>query len=320
MPVRAPKRVERLTQIERLTPFGLCLLGLTAAFLQGTAARAELATQLPVTVPIAPPTPADLATFDRVVQRATGDRLSQVSFGEIVQAIATEFLGAPYRAGLLDRFGQETLLTSLQEFDCVLFVETVLAIARNIALEDTSFESFAGHIQTQRYRDGKIDGYCSRLHYFSDWMADNQERGNLRDLAPELGGMPLQKSLTFMSRHTEYYPQLANSAANIRCIAEREAELQHLSLAYIPSDRIRESYAQIQPGDIFALVTSLEGLDVIHTGLTYRTETGIAAIHASPSGEVKISSDLQAYVQQAETAIGILLARPSDPRQPTAVR
>lgn len=300
MQARNPQRLEGWTSL------GLCLLAVVELS-QGTAVRAEQAI---------PPTSADLATFDQIVERAEADRLSQHPFGDIVQAIAAEFLGTPYRAGLLDSFERETLLTSLQAFDCVLFVETVLAIARNAALEDTSFESFAGHIQNQRYRDGDIDGYCSRLHYFSDWIADNQQRGNLRDIAADLGGMPLQTSLTFMSRHAEYYPQLANHAENVRCIAEREAELTDLSLAYIPSDRIRAAYPQIQPGDIFALVTSIDGLDVTHTGLIYRTETGdIAAIHASPSGEVKISNDLQAYVQQVETAIGILLARPTDPRQ-----
>jgi len=27
-----------------------------------------------------------------------------------------------------------------------------------------------------RYRQGKINGYSSRLHYFTDWLRDNEQK------------------------------------------------------------------------------------------------------------------------------------------------
>ncbi|NET51572.1 MAG: DUF1460 domain-containing protein, partial [Merismopedia sp. SIO2A8] len=82
---------------------------------------------------------------------AIARHLYQLSMGEIIQAIAEEFLGKAYKAGLLDKSTQETLTISLTEFDCVLFVETVLAIARNLALQDYSYQTFTNHIRNQRY-------------------------------------------------------------------------------------------------------------------------------------------------------------------------
>ena len=43
--------------------------------------------------------------------------------GNIVQTVAEQFLGAEYRAGLLDKSPYETLVISLTQFDCLLFVE-----------------------------------------------------------------------------------------------------------------------------------------------------------------------------------------------------
>ena len=75
---------------------------------------------------------------DERIYRKIVDRLKhQNSFkGNIVQQVALEFLGAEYQAGLLDRTLQETLIISLRQFDCLLFVETVLAIANNIQRRD----------------------------------------------------------------------------------------------------------------------------------------------------------------------------------------
>lgn len=97
------------------------------------------------------------------MQEAVKEKLHSRPLGEMMQAIAVKFRGTPYRAGLLDRSSQETLVVSLQGFDCVLFVETVLAIARGVAVQDYSYHTFAGHIQNQRYRNGELSGYCSRL-------------------------------------------------------------------------------------------------------------------------------------------------------------
>lgn len=258
------------------------------------------------------------AAFQRLTKYANTKNLYKRPIGEIMQATAQAFLGTPYKAGLLDQSSQETLVVTLNKFDCVLFVETVLAIARGVAVQDYSYQTFVAHIRDQRYWNGYMNGYCSRLHYFSEWIADNQRRGNVQNITKYLGGVALNKTLNFMSQHRSKYPRLVNNQANYKCIVETEANLARLTVDYIPQSQIRHVYAQLQPGDIVGVATNISGLDVTHTGLVYRYSNGnIGLIHASPIGKVTISSDLQRYVGNIKNANGILVARPIDPRQTT---
>ncbi len=255
------------------------------------------------------------ARFQKVIQ-AFNRKLSDRPFGEIMQAIADELIGTPYQEGLLDQTKEEKLVVSLAGFDCVLFVETVLAIARGVAVQDYQYETFVDHIENQRYRDGKLNGYCSRLHYFSDWIADNQKRGNVANITKELGGVNLPKQLNFMSKHKDSYPQLKNSNSTYQCIVDMETNLESLRINYIPRSQVSRIYNRLQPGDIIAIATDIKGLDVTHTGLVYRTsKENIGLIHASPSGSVRIAPDLQTYVDRVEDSVGIIVARPLDSRR-----
>ncbi|HEY9727971.1 MAG TPA: N-acetylmuramoyl-L-alanine amidase-like domain-containing protein [Chroococcales cyanobacterium] len=261
-----------------------------------------------------PPT-KDGERFKRVMQYAVAQNLHQRQMGEIVQAIANQFLGAAYKANLLDQSQEETLVVTLNQFDCVLFVETVLAIARGVAVQDYSYPTFVNHLRDQRYRDGQMNGYCSRLHYFVDWISDNQKRGTVQNLAQQLGGVSLHKTLNFMTTHRQSSPQLVSDNANFQCIVQQEAQLDRLTIDYIPTNQIRHLYSQLQPGDIIAVATNIPGLDVTHTGLVYRQPNGtIGFIHASPAGQVTIARDLERYISRVNRAIGILVARPTDPR------
>lgn len=262
------------------------------------------------------PDPDNMERFRRVMEYAQAQQLYQRPMGEIIQAIALKFLGTPYAAGLLDKSDREQLIISLDGFDCVLFIETVLAIARGVSVQDYSYLTFGDRLLDQRYRNGQLNGYCSRLHYFSDWIADNQNRGIVENITPKLGGIPLNKKLNFMSQHRSSYPQLANDDTNYQCIVNTENQLDKLTINYIPKNQIHTLYNRLQPGDIVATTADIEGLDVTHTGLVYRNSDGsIGFIHASPSGEVKISRDLQTYIEDVEGMTGIILARPNDKRQ-----
>lgn len=266
-------------------------------------------------LPEAVVTDDDQAAFREVMAYARAQNLHQRPFGEIMQAVGMQFVGTPYKAGLLDEPAEETLMLRFDGFDCVLFVETVLAMARGIAVQDYSFDTFAQHIEDQRYRDGAMNGYCSRLHYFSEWIADNEARGTVRNVTAALGGERFEKHLTFMGDHRDSYPRFATNDSLFQGIQAMEADLADLDLYYIPQARIREVYGALAPGDIIALATSIEGLDVTHTGLVYKDAQGqTGLLHASASGEVKVSPDLQKYVENNKIQVGIVVARPLAPR------
>ena len=80
---------------------------------------------------------------------------------------------------------------------------------------------------------------------------------------------------------------------------------------YVPQDSIRAVYDQLQAGDIVALVSPIDGLDVAHTGLVYVAKDGSRGLlHASLSDGVVVSPDLQRYVQKIDRQIGMVVARP----------
>ena len=257
----------------------------------------------------------EITKFTQIVEYAKNQKLSDRSMSEIIQAIAEQFLGTKYKANLLDRSSKEKLVVSFEQLDCVLFVETVLAIARGVAVEDYSYQTFVKNLQNQRYRNGELQGYCSRLHYFSDWILDNQNRGTVENISLNLGGISQDKTLNFMSKNRSRYPLMVNNDANYQCIVDMESKLAGVTVNYIPTHRISRVYSQLQPGDIIAVATNISGLDFTHTGLVYRHQNGrVGLIHASPAGTVTTARDLQRYVRNVKNSMGIVVVRAIDPR------
>ena len=256
----------------------------------------------------------DEQKYRSIINRANQNNLNNSSMGNIIQTVAHQFLGAEYKAGLLDKSPQETLVISLRQFDCLLFIETVLAIANNISRAEFSYQAFSNEIENKRYWNGKMNGYCTRLHYFSDWIEDNQRRGNVQNITRQLGGIDTAKKLNFMTTHRNSYTNLDKSDANFKCIAGVEASLSE-TFNYIPTKNIEKIYSQLQPGDIIGVATKIEGLDFTHTGFVYRQPNGqIGLIHASPAGEVAIAKDLQNYIAKVDNAIGIVVTRANKPQ------
>ena len=253
-----------------------------------------------------------VAQFEALMTEARAGGWHANDLGEIMTQVGLWFEGQPYVAGSLDESAYEQLVIKLDGFDCVTFVESVLALSRTIEAEAYSYAGFVDHMQAQRYRDGKLDGYCSRLHYFSEWILDNEQRGRVRNVTQEIGGVLLDKQLNFMSGHRDSYAPLKDDSLYAGIVA-MEANLQALQMYHIPQAAIATTYPALQGGDIVALATDIGGLDVTHTGLVFKHENGQAGLlHASTARGVVVSPDLQAYVENNKRQIGIVIARPLD--------
>jgi hypothetical protein len=239
-----------------------------------------------------------------------GRKISERSSGELVIKIGRFFLGAPYRAGLLETERTEHLVVNLGEFDCVTFVETVIALAGSVKFQKVSFEAFRRLLRRIRYREGRLQGYPSRLHYFCDWIYDNQRKKVLRDVTAEIGGSPWRKTLAFMTTHPDLYPPL-RSAANLRRMKAIERRISRRSLSFIPKKALRHLENRIHDGDLIALTTNREGLDVQHVGLAARVNNRIHLLNASSAeGRVVLSGQtLHRYLMQGKTRSGIMVAR-----------
>ncbi len=246
---------------------------------------------------------AKVAVLQKMQGRDLGDSLVQ---------LGKSFLGTPYVEKTLEIGPEESLVVNLRGLDCTTFVENVLAFGLLIKNGESAYEDFTDHLKTIRYRDGELLGYPSRLHYFTDWIRNNQAKGLVRDISAELGGTELIKPLDFMGTHRELYPFLA-SDENYGAMLEVEAELAQQPLCYLPQGQIGEREHLIRSGDIIALATSVKGLDVTHTGLAIKLEDGrIHLLHASSSnGAVEITREpLVDYLKHIKGNIGIVVARP----------
>ncbi|MDT7829078.1 DUF1460 domain-containing protein [Pricia sp. S334] len=240
------------------------------------------------------------------------DVLAKADFGETLVAIGKTFKGTPYVAKTLEIGDIETLVVNLQGLDCTTYVENVLAFGRMLEKGESDFDDFIATLENIRYKDGELDGYASRLHYFSEWIANNEEKGLLKDITAEIGGEKITKDIDFMSTHRDLYPFLSDEG-NFERIKASERALNDRGIYILPQKDIADKEHLIQTGDIIALTTSIDGLDITHTGFATREDDGrIHLLHASTgSMEVEVSElTLTDYLKKVKKNSGIMVARP----------
>ena len=121
-----------------------------------------------------------------------------------------------------------------------------------------------------RYRDGRINGYTSRLHYIADWINNGVKHGFMEDVTAANSPDSIALSLNFMSSHPKSYRQLASSPENVSKIESIEKALSGQTFHYIPKAKLPdEGFSWIKNGDIIAITTNVPGLDVAHMGIAY---------------------------------------------------
>jgi hypothetical protein len=229
--------------------------------------------------------------------------------------------GSPYEAFMLEAYlkagghprRREPLALSLTRFDCVTLVESCVAVARVAAGgREPSWDRFAREVERMRYRGGRRRGYTSRLHYFSEWIADGARRGLLRNLGPPLGGEPDARPLRFMTAHRASYSALADDTV-FEEIGRIERTLDAAERSVVPVARLDSIVDRIETGDVLAFATSIEGLDVTHAAFAWRDGGGVLRVlHAPLSGGVVevTAATLPEYVGAIQRCTGVMVARP----------
>ncbi|MBT8180820.1 MAG: DUF1460 domain-containing protein [Eudoraea sp.] len=251
----------------------------------------------------------DRAAFDIKIEEI--QKLKQSDLGNTMISVGRTFLGLPYVVKTLEIGETEALVINLQGMDCTTYVENVLAFSILLYEDKMHFDAFINTLENIRYKDGELDGYASRLHYFSEWIANNEKKGLLEDITAETGGIEIKKEINFMSTHRDLYPFLADEE-NFNKIKASEISLNHQPICILPQDQIEANENLIKNGDIIALTTAIPGLDITHTGIAIRENDGrIHLLHASSSGMVEISElPLADYLKKIKKNTGIMVARP----------
>ena len=260
----------------------------------------------------------DDSIFVARIHTAKALRYDTLPIGERVVAMGKLFLGMPYVAGTLDTDSlHENLVVNLQGFDCVTFYENMLALARIIKYPHPTRRNFEDQLTFLRYRNGKRDGFHSRLHYTIDYFYNNQQKGVLKIVTREVGGEYAKydgRAINFMTVHRGSYKQLARNDAEYAAILEIESEIHaRKAFYYIPKQHVADIEKNIQTGDILGITTNVPGLDCSHTGIAVRMPDGrIHFMHASSlMSQVIISPEpLADYLTHSTHQTGIIINRP----------
>ena len=227
---------------------------------------------------------------------------------------AKQMLGVPYVAGTLEGNEEEQLVVRTDALDCTTFVETILALCIADKRGERDFEGFKKALTQVRYRDGILKGYASRLHYFSDWIRNNEQMGFVKECTPETSCAQTQPLwLNFMSVHSDSYLPMKKDASLIREISSLEKEWQGVEVFYIPKENLSLSSDElkIKNGDILAITTNIKGLDVVHVGLAFWRGGKLHLFHASSVAQkvIEDSSSLYEYSKNKKAHTGVRVIR-----------
>lgn len=232
--------------------------------------------------------------------------------GDLLLKVALSFLETPYVAHTLESGASEKMIVNLREMDCTTFAENVLALTRTIKYRKQNFENFVKELENIRYRDGLRDGYLSRLHYFSEWIYNNNQRGNIKEMGHQISKINYANQVNFMSGHPESYQVLKENPALLENLKIQEAFITGQKAWYIPKSNLKDFEEKLKDGDIVALTTRIEGLDVTHVGIIIWRDGRARLLHAS-SKEMKVvvtPESLEDYLLNSKSVSGIMVARP----------
>ena len=211
---------------------------------------------------------------------------------------AKQMLGVPYVAGTLDGNEEEQLVIRTDALDCTTFVETVLALCIADRRDARSFAGFKKALTDVRYRDGVLDGYASRLHYFSDWIRNNELMGFVKECTSETSCSQLKELwLDFMTTHVDSYLPMKKDSSLVSRMDAIEKAWQGVEVSFIPKDKLHLSPddLKIKDGDILTITTNIKGLDVVHVGFAFWKSGQLHLLHASSVAKKVIEDPLSLY-------------------------
>lgn len=227
-----------------------------------------------------------------------------VSLGDTIIKFAKLHLDKPYIFYSLDKNRVEELIVNYDAFDCTTFVESVIAQAINK-------DSVDQEIRKMRYRNGFINGYASRIHYFTEWIKENEKRGLISIVTDSPScAKPYDVNVYYMSQFKKKYPLITNDSI-LEEIKRMEHYVSETTLNYIPKTQLDKCDTIIRSGDIIAITTNKKGLDLSHLGFAFWKDGKLHMIHASSDYKKVVITEntLQKYLMRNKAQTGIVVLR-----------
>ncbi|BAX80496.1 hypothetical protein ALGA_2158 [Labilibaculum antarcticum] len=234
----------------------------------------------------------DQAIFNSIREIAGSMSIDSLSLDDRVVEVAKMFMQTAYVGGTLDGNEKEQLVVNFRELDCTTYLENVVALSKALSNDSLTTDDFLNELENLRYRNGKLTDYSSRLHYFSDWIYENEKKGIVKNMTAEIGGEKYNKAINFMSTHVDSYPALKADTSLVKEIRNTENEINKRELFYIPETKIQQLEDQIQNGDLIAITTKIEGLDISHVGIAIHVNDRLHLMNASSKAKKVMISDI----------------------------
>ena len=250
--------------------------------------------------------------FYQAMQGYTKDAMGKnlVFFGK-------KFIGYPYikkpletKKPIPQKKIQEGLVVNLKKFDCISFIEQIIALNFTYENSTHSFSTFKNHLRTIRYRNGVIE-YPERLHYFTDWIFEMEQNGWGKNITQEIGGELYENPVSIMTQKKELYPQMQD-ITYYTSIQKVEASLNKRKHYYIPKHKIAFCEKKMKAGDVIG-ITALphSAIDVLHTGFIVFQNGRAYMLHASSEFYKVMITDvpLETYLEEHKKFSGIIVMR-----------
>src|SRR5713101_4072272 len=203
----------------------------------------------------------------RRVQQLLSETKHDRCAGSRIDVLSRHFLGLSYKPDPLigSAATAEVFTASFDGFDCVTYIESILALAFASNVDD-----FIEWLRKIRYERGRIQ-WERRNHYMTLWIRNNVREGIIRPLA-----MPAIPVLS-RERVLNVVPGLAARRTHLRCV---------------PKPAVRRLAAHLQSGDLMFFVSTRKNLDVFHAGIIVRDGKSIRMRHASLSQSLVVEQEL----------------------------
>jgi hypothetical protein len=225
------------------------------------------------------------------VERLLTEAEAQLSPAGRIDALSGLFLGRPFEAnGLVGSKDEPEVFTaSLDRFDCVTYVETVLALSR--ASRGSEFVDWLRRI---RYDGGRVE-WTRRNHYMTSWIRSNARIGVVRPI--------LEKAHTTRKvRLLDLVPGLPPKRTRFACV---------------PKKRLGALKGRLRTGDLVFFASTRLHLDVFHCGILVNGGERWKMRHAARSRKSVVETDLDEFLKANRTA-GVIVVRPAAGTGPSA--
>ena len=229
---------------------------------------------------------------------------------------ARKFLGRPYVAHTLEGNDPEVLVVNTRQLDCTTLVENVTALTLCTYRNLYTWRDFLNALVEMRYRGGRLDGYTSRLHYFTDWIDDNTRKEMVSEVQLQQAPFSAVQTIdvNYMSQHPQAYQALKTHPEMVPLIKAQEDSLNGRQYRYIPKQGVVDTKAMrnaVRDGDIIAITCKKDGLDIAHLGFAVWRNDGLHLLNASQLHKKVVEEPMTMgqYLQKHPSHTGIRVVR-----------